>query len=532
LINSSLIVAQNTIGNLLNSADAYNAYTLFTVRKNTYLIDNCGQVINAWSSEYEDGKSVYLLKDGSLLRAERIDNEFISIPGIGGKVSIRDWENNTTWEYNFSEATFSQHHDVFPLPNGNILVLLVELKTKNEAILAGRDPSNLITEELYNEKIIEIKPIGTNAIEIVWEWNIWDHLIQDFDNTKNNFGNVSQNPQLLDINYLGFSNGNNNWMHVNSIQYNESLDQIVLSARQLNELYIIDHSTTTEEAATGAGGFSGKGGDILYRWGNPLAYKLGTESDQKLFGQHFPHWIPDEYNDGGKLIVFNNGFPRTPNYSSVDIITPPQDQNGSYINSIGEKFGPLDFDWSYTDPIDQTDFYSRILSSAQRLQNGNTLICEGVTGTFFEIDGNNDIVWKYINPISKNGILSQGDAPTDIETIFRAKKYSVDYEAFDGKDLTPGDPIELNFDLSNCEILSTSNINELTQVIIPNPVNNELIINTNFNVEKVEVYNIQGKKVILENRKKSINFTKYSKGIYFVRVFTNKGIINKKIIKI
>ena len=532
LISPFIIVAQNTIGNIINTIDSYNAYTLFTVDKNTYLIDNCGQVINKWTSEFNSGKSVYLLPDGSLLRTEHLENGFVSIPGIGGKVSIRDWDNNLTWEYNFSNDISTQHHDVFPLSNGNILVLIAELRTKDEAILAGRNLSNLITDELYNEKIIEIKPIGTNDIQIVWEWNIWDHLIQDFNNGKNNFGNVAQNPQLLDINYLGFSSGNNNWLHVNSIQYNERLDQIIISARQLSELYIIDHSTTTEEAKTHEGGSRGKGGDFLYRWGNPLAYKMGIETDQKLFGQHFPHWIPDELEDGGKILVFNNGFSRTPNYSSVDIIIPPQDQNDSYIIPNGEKIGPSDFDWSYTDPTEITNFYSNILSSAQRLPNGNTLICEGVTGVFFEIDRNKKIVWKYINPIAINGPLSQGESPNDVQSVFRATKYSLDYEAFIGKDLTPGNPIELNFDLSNCEILSTPTENNLTKIIMPNPVRDNLHINTNYIVERVEVYNIQGKKVLLENRKKSIDFTKLSNGIYFVRVFSNKGIINKKIIKI
>ncbi len=532
IISFQPVLSQNTIGTLINTANSYNAYTLFTVNKNTFLINNCGQVINEWPSENDSGKSVYLLPDGSLLRAEKIDNANVTIPGIGGKVTIHDWDNNLIWEYVFSDFKISQHHDVYPLPNGNILVLIVERKTQTESVLAGRNPANLPDNELYNEKILEIQPVGTNDINIVWEWNIWDHLIQDFDMSKNNFGNILDNPQLLDINFLGISIGAANWIHANSIQFNEDLNQIILSSRQLSEFYIIDHSTTTSESASHSGGFRGKGGDFLYRWGNPITYRAGDLADQKLFGQHFPHWIPSDFNDGDKIMIFNNGFGRPEGFSSVEILTPPQDQNGNYIIPIGDKIGPVDFDWTYTDPIDPTKFFSKILSSAQRLPNGNTLICEGIKGAFFEIDSNEEIVWKYINPMAFDGPLTQGEPNQELQNLFRAFKYSTDYSAFNGKDLTPGDPIELDFDLSNCEILASPDVVDQSQFVIPNPVNNRLVINTNYFIEKVEVYNIQGKKIIVENRKKNINFTSYSSGIYFVKIYTDKGIVNKKIIKI
>ena len=61
-----------------------------------------------------------------------------------------------------------------------------------------------------------------------------------------------------------------------------TLDQIVLSNHNLSEIWIIDHSTTTLEAASHSGGNSGKGGDLLYRWGNPQAYDQGTGADQLL----------------------------------------------------------------------------------------------------------------------------------------------------------------------------------------------------------------------------------------------------------
>ncbi|MGC8644373.1 MAG: hypothetical protein ACP5XB_31305, partial [Isosphaeraceae bacterium] len=59
------------------------------------------------------------------------------------------------------------------------------------------------------------------------------------------------------------------------------LDQILLSVHSFSEIWIIDHGTTTAEAATHKGGRSGKGGDLLYRWGNPQAYRAGTAADQQ-----------------------------------------------------------------------------------------------------------------------------------------------------------------------------------------------------------------------------------------------------------
>ena len=81
-------------------------------------------------------------------------------------------------------------------------------------------------------------------------------------------------------------------MHVNAVAYNAELDQIVLSSPHFNEIWIIDHGTTTEEAKGHTGGRWGKGGDILYRWGNPRAYRNGTKLDQRLFYQHNIQWIP------------------------------------------------------------------------------------------------------------------------------------------------------------------------------------------------------------------------------------------------
>src|SRR5262249_27241070 len=188
------------------------------------------------------------------------------------------------------------------------------------------------------------------------------------------------------------------WTHVNAVAYNAELDQVVISVHAFSEIWIIDHGTTTAEAASHAGGRRGKGGDLLYRWGNPAAYKTGTSKDQQLFNQHNAHWIPKGYPGEGNLLVFNNGGRRPGGaHSTVDEIVLPADKDGNYSRSEGKAYGPDKPAWTYAAPK-KSDFFSMLISGAQRLPNGNTLICSGNNGTVFEVTPDKEIVWKYVNP--------------------------------------------------------------------------------------------------------------------------------------
>lgn len=526
--------SQNTVGTVFyDDTKTQEGYTLFTSFKKSYLINNCGQVINEWESNFPPGNAVYLLPNGNLLRAGREDGKSdITFGGMGGVVEIYNWGGDLIWSHSFNDNTQRQHHDIYPMPNGNILVLVAELWTKNDAIEAGRNPAKITEERLYNEKIIEVTPVGTNQVQIVWEWSIKDHVIQDFDNTKSNFGNISENPNRVDINYLNQGNGSANWLHINSIQYNEKRDQIVLSSRNLSEIWIIDHSTTTLEAATNSGGIYGKGGDLLYRWGNPQAYKIGDESNRKLFGQHYPHYIEEGLPDAGKLILFNNGDQRNPFYSEVFIMSLPE-TNGIFSYTPNTDFGPENPDYIYAqfDGTNNSNFYSRIVSGAQKLPNGNILICEGAKGNFFEIDSNEEIVWNYINPVNNNtgNVFNQGENALN-NLSFRALKYPLDYVAFTGKNLNPGNTIEGG--TSSCSTLSTSSESVSNISIYPNPSETgEFTINNQNDVLEITVYNLLGKKIYQTKNTKSIDLKEHSSGIYLARILTNSGAITKKLIK-
>ena len=526
-----LSFSQNTVGTISITEDAYEGYTLFSTHTNSHLIDNCGQVVNSWNSTYPPGNANYLLPNGNLLRTGRlaIGTDPVTIPGNGGIVEMYDWDGNLIWSWTDSSNSSRLHHDVFPMPNGNILVLSATVVSQADAIQAGRDPNQLIDAQLYNERIYEIEPVGATGGNIVWEWNVMDHIVQDFDPTKDNFGVVGENPGKIDINFLNGFNAEKNWLHINSIQYDEEFDQIVISSRRMSEIWVIDHNTTTAEA-------SGAAGDFLYRWGNPEAYDQGTSTDRTLFGQHTPHYIPSGLPNARKLMVFNNGFGRTPQYSQVDIIEPPVDMSGNYTYVPNTAFGPTStfFTFPETPPTVDSDFFSSIVSSARQLPNGNILICEGREARFFEIDVNNsnNIVWEYVSPISNadGTVYDQGDPLPPNNFAFRATKYAVDYPAFTGRDLTPGLPLEGNPDLTPCNNLSVSEFENSIVSLYPNPTKDIIRINTTSNVEKVEIYNMMGSK-IGETSSKTIDLSNNADGVYFLRIYSDAQMISKKVIK-
>ena len=120
-----------------------------------------------------EGNAAYLLENGTLLRTCRIQNTVFSGGGSGGRVEKRDWDNTLLWSYDFSDNNYHQHHDIEPMPNGNILVLCWEYKSSIDAIMAGRNPSALADNELWPTYIMEVQPQGNSGINIVWEWYLW-----------------------------------------------------------------------------------------------------------------------------------------------------------------------------------------------------------------------------------------------------------------------------------------------------------------------------------------------------------------------
>ncbi|MCX6914631.1 MAG: aryl-sulfate sulfotransferase [Verrucomicrobia bacterium] len=190
-----------TVGLFLNTPKACNGYTLFAPKHNTvtYLIDNDGRIVHQWKSAYEPGQSAYLLPNGHLLRAGMLRVQGGTGGGEGGRLEEYDWDGNLVWEFNHATRDYQLHHDIKPLPNGHILALMVERKSREETIAAGFDARLLRDEFLVPDAVVEIEPILPKGGRIVWEWHVWDHLIQNSDRTKPNYGDVAAHPELIDV---------------------------------------------------------------------------------------------------------------------------------------------------------------------------------------------------------------------------------------------------------------------------------------------------------------------------------------------
>ena len=228
------------------------------------------------------------------------------------------------------------------------------------------------------------------------------------------------------------------FLHTNAIDYHPGLDQIALSVPNMGEIWILDHSTTTEQARGSSGGRYGHGGDLIYRWGNPATYGRGGVEEQQLFTQHDVRWIPDGMEAAGNLTVFNNGGER--GWSSVMEIATPGNGDGNYPLADGEPWGPEEATWIY-EAEERESFNAPFISGAVRLANGNTLICSGPQGRFFEVTPDGEIVWEYLGPYHGN---VPGWRPPGTERLpyasFRANPIASDHPWLSGRDLTPLDP--------------------------------------------------------------------------------------------
>ena len=501
----------------------------------TFLINKCGEKVHEWNtSVHKPALSAYLLEDGSLLRTGQLNNSYFNAGGSGGAVEMFDWNGALLWNYSVSDSTQCMHHDISHLPNGNILCIAWDRYTSQEAVLNGKNPSYPNTH-LWSEKIIELQPVGTDSAQVVWEWRLWDHLVQDFDSTRMNYGVVSDHPELVNINYFPGSANSPDWIHLNSIDYNPVLDQILISSHTFSEVWIIDHSTTTAEAATHSGGNSGKGGDILYRWGNPQAYQRGNPSSKVFFGQHHATWIPPGYPNAGKILVFNNGLNRPGTYSSIDMIAPPLNASNTYDLPASSAFMPNALSWSYTAPT-PTDFYSSNISGVYPMENGSFMITNGTKGLFFEIDSTEQIKWSYINPVTGTGILSQGNTPAN-NLVFRCNFYTEDYPGLSGQPLTPQGEIELNPTVpSICSMLSVSEEQLNGSITLsPNPFTNQLTLRyTGSGHAAFILYDLLGGQVLQESIANftSIKTSELAGGIYFYEIRNAKGALKAgKVVK-
>lgn len=322
-----------------SEAGSFNGLTLISPMgsKSTYLIDDLGVTKHQWSSDYSPGLSAYLLPSGNLLRTGSDNTGYFSEGGKGGYIEERDWGGNLLWLYKYSDETRSLHHDIELLPNGNILALTWQEK-----------------EDIWTEVIIEIEKQGSDGGNIVWSWDIWDHLDE--------LGLDSSSAKTED------------WIHLNSIDYNQASDQIMISSRSFDKVWIINKSDGS----------------------------IATTSSVDISSQHDAKWV-DDTNANSNITIFDNGQ----SYSrSLEVDSKLQNIIWSYGNSSSEYF------------------FADHISGTQRLSNGNTLVCNGIDAIIFELDSSGNKVREYTSTYIET--KPRGD----IKEMFRAEKYATGYTPY------------------------------------------------------------------------------------------------------
>ena len=435
------------VGDILPGTDdrAFEGYTLVhdgafggQNANRIYLTNMNGEMVHQWEpGRYQpEGSVAYLLENGLLLRTVsshhwmRGDHYPV---GAAGTVQLLDWDSNIVWEYEMDvPGKHVFHHDVDYMPNGNILAIAYTGFSPEEARAMGWDgvfPAD--AETVWLDKVVELQPnLDDGSTEIVWQWNSWDHLVQDKFPDRANFGDVESAAGKIDINYLRegyvlFIGGQ--MQHVNSVDYNTELDQIVLSSAAYGELWFIDHGTTMAEAAGDSGGRYGRGGDLIYRWGNPSTTRSGTLDDATLYWQHDARWITEGLPGAGNLLVYNNGTKR-----KLDGTFDPElgmDFENSYTDLLEVRL-PVRADGSYDTGREpelvwswnldaEEDYFSPFMSGWDRLPNGNTIFVNGHNKQIIEVTPAGERVLDYMVP--ENG------------RKYRVYKYPVDYPGITGR---------------------------------------------------------------------------------------------------
>lgn len=487
---------------LIKNKGSTPGYNLFSPFRGTsvYLMDNAGHLINEWRepSQYASGANMFLTPQGTLVRTVQSGpnaSPFGAGAGIGGLIREYDWDGNVIWEYPMKTLGATSHHTMILLPNGNFLVTAYSRQNCKGAFICPQIdvPEEGIEKDYFqSEKLIEIKPNReTGTTEVVWEWNLADHLLPlDAD--------AAANPHLWGGIGTGGGPGDPRLTpNINHIDYNAELNQILLSCNSCDELWVIEKAPSTEAAAKNTGGFHGKGGGFIYRYGNRYNYGTAAITDKKIDMQHGARFIKPSDEFGWQLrgkrsdkharknrhkrahniIFYNNGF-STEDERAYTEIKPLRDRKGRYMLQDG-VFEPSHPTRAFG------NLGSPFMGSVQALPNGHTIINAGVGGTgiqgiagfpppgletgfpiggatAIELDKHGHEVWRFVNPLYS---LNQGNVaglnnrttdgiigadcpvvanwnagfgpPAPTNWMFRMMRYSTDFEGFQGKDMWP-----------------------------------------------------------------------------------------------
>lgn len=565
VINISLVLVVALSGVNRISAQQWNGLTLYSNMGSTqgYLIDTASAVVKTWTFTGNTGYSTHMMPGGFIYRSVSNQGNTLTGGGMTGRIQKVDYNGSLLWDYTYSSSTYCLHHDHCPLPNGNVLVISYDVKTAADATAAGS--ATAIT--IWSEKVMELQPVGTNSAVVVWEWKLWDHLVQNVNSSGANYkASIIDNPQLLNINYKTTKD----WVHMNGIDYNPVLDQISLSSHNLNEWYIIDHSTTTAEAASHTGGNAGKGGDFLYRWGNPASY--GASGSTILNVTHDAHWVPENCPGAGDLAGINNRGVTSPSTkTTADQIVVPR--NGlNYSITQGSAYTPSSYSARHV-----STGYSTNMGSSEQYPNGNQMICLATAGTIYEINAAGTVLWtkstagttpqahRYTQCYINNAAPVQPSVTLTGSVMSTAATASTYQWYFNGTAIAGATLSSHTASLAGVYMVRTSDVNAcvnaysagktFTVEVPPPPVDTRLdeellvlqslsiypnpsrgIVTLKFNNDlpgafKVSVCDLNGQAIYTGENEVELNLKTIPDGIYVVHVSTNSGArVNKRLV--
>jgi hypothetical protein len=549
------LIFLTTTSNL--KAQQQETYTFCTGSSYSYLLDTATTSTSTYFARWNIGSTAYVAH----FQNDTIYQTTGTGGGGGAYGTIKKWACTSNsaatcvWTYTLSNA----HHDICPLPNGNVLAIVDEIKTSAQIQAAGGTYSS----SANFPKIQEIHPTGSTTGTVVWEWKLWDHMCST---------SVSTNPQLLNIALVTSSD----FCHMNGIDYNPDLNQIVCSSHMLNEVYIIDHSTTTAQAATHTGGNAGKGGDFLYRWGRPQNYGCTSNGNGITLNViHDARWIPSTNSEYPNCISFFHNGGCNGGHGAV-IFQPPH--NGyNYTYTPGSVIGPT----SCTTPTTPS-FSVGSQGGCNVLENGNILItnpgvkffeCNG-TGTTYqqisvtttqsdrlkkcEVRYPNTSATVSDNSVCTNATITLGSSATSVMETSPTYTYSwISVPAgFTSSSQNPTatpttagnytyvvtitnnvgctGTASVNVTVNDCSDVEESALEKTELVIYPNPTTGIVSINENFANDDYQVYicNSFGTIIIQESNAKRLDLSDFPAGIYYINIKTEKINLIKKIILI
>ena len=566
-----------------DNSSTYDGYTLFGASGKTYLINFAGQVIHTWNV----GTSPRFTEAGTLLDAVG------GGPSSGGSWEELDWNGNIKWSYTEPRSNYHPHHDFEKIYNpklGDSTFIYIANKdlTAAQCKAAGCD-----TTQNYNgaqmDAIVEVNRQG----HVIWEWWFFNHVVQDkYPSITSTYGVIANTPGRRNLNIPGMP-VQKDWLHCNALDYNQDKDLIVISSVH-GEFYIIDHGNTfvANDSAASIALAATSAGDFLYRFGDPAKYNQGTApsigtnwetsttGNKQMGGNHDVQWIKSGLPGAGDIMIFNNGqnlFELT-GQSYIFEINPYRTSTGStsttFVNPPDAGYynlapaDPQNFMkatkkisnqvvWMYSSK-DNVSFMNTIGGSAQRLPNGNTLICSCNDGHLFEVASDDTtIVWEYICPVTAEGIKKiKGPTYPHDNSVFRAYRYTSTDPALNGQDLTPGSTITgatPNYIVPG-DLTSLKPVNnyltpgDLLNQNYPNPFSNSTTIEFSISDPKqisIEIFDFSGNHIkTLVNKnyaqgKYSLIWdatndggNKVSSGIYFYILKADNQQLSKKMIVI